>query len=130
MSPAHLKTIYPINACTLTTQPHNRTPYRRIPPSQQQPHNRTPHTEVQRLSFVCPTSEVCCPYPLWNIQNLGAVPPWAIQRHYNRTGNLCDGHLLLTSTTRPQQQQYSSIELVTPNKRKARKQREPTKDRE
>jgi len=32
-------------------------------------------TEVQRLSFVCFTSEVCCPYPPCNIQNLGAVPP-------------------------------------------------------
>ena len=30
---------------------------------------------VQRLSFVCSTSEVGCPYPLWNVQNLGAVPP-------------------------------------------------------
>ncbi|RPB00545.1 hypothetical protein L873DRAFT_1804963 [Choiromyces venosus 120613-1] len=34
------------------------------------------HTEVQRLSFVCSASEVCRPYPLWNIQNLGAVPPY------------------------------------------------------
>jgi len=32
-------------------------------------------TEVQRLSFECSTSEVCCSYTLWNIQNLGAVPP-------------------------------------------------------
>jgi len=32
-------------------------------------------TEVQRLSIVCSTSEVGCPYLLWNIQNLGAVPP-------------------------------------------------------
>ena len=32
-------------------------------------------TEVQRLSIVCSTSEVGYLYPLWNIQNLGAVPP-------------------------------------------------------
>ena len=30
-------------------------------------------TEVQRLSIVCSTSEVGYLYPLWNIQNLGAV---------------------------------------------------------
>ena len=33
-------------------------------------------TEVQGLSFVCSTSEVYYPYALWNIQNLGAVPPY------------------------------------------------------
>ena len=33
-------------------------------------------SEVQRLSFVCFTSEVSCPYPPWNIQNLGAVPSY------------------------------------------------------
>ena len=31
---------------------------------------------AQRLSFVCSTSEVGRPYPLWNIQNLGAVLPY------------------------------------------------------
>ena len=35
----------------------------------------TVDTEVQHLSFVCSTSEVGCPYPLWNMQNLGTVPP-------------------------------------------------------
>jgi len=36
--------------------------------------------EVQGLSFVCSTREVCCPYPLWNIQNLGAVISY-LRRH-------------------------------------------------
>ena len=34
-------------------------------------------TEVQGLSFVCSTSEVCYPYALWNTQNIGAVPPYS-----------------------------------------------------
>jgi len=41
---------------------------------------KTASTEVQRLSFVGSTGEVCCPYPLWNIQNLGTVP--AYKRYY------------------------------------------------
>ena len=42
--------------------------------------------EVQRLSFVCSTGEVCCPYLLWNMQNLGAVlvPPYALYRQCSK----------------------------------------------
>ena len=40
-------------------------------------------TEVQRLSFVCSTSEVGYLYPLWNIQNLGAVPPYCGSRRFS-----------------------------------------------
>jgi len=32
-------------------------------------------TEVQGISFVGSTSEVCCPHPLCNLQNLCPVPP-------------------------------------------------------
>jgi len=35
-------------------------------------------TEVQSLSFVRSTSEFCWPYALWNIQNLGVVPPYTV----------------------------------------------------
>jgi len=42
------------------------------------PYAGSSSTEVQRPSFVCFTNEVCCPYPLCNIQNLGAVPPYAV----------------------------------------------------
>jgi len=32
--------------------------------------------EVQRLNYVCSTREFYCPYTLWNIRNLGAMPPY------------------------------------------------------
>jgi len=38
-----------------------------------------------RLSFVGSTSQICCPYTLRNIQNLGAVPPYtecSRERHF------------------------------------------------
>ena len=44
-------------------------------------------TEVQGLSFVCSTSEVCSPYLLWNIQNLGALPPYSTARSFALTLN-------------------------------------------
>jgi len=34
------------------------------------------YTEVQGISFVGSTSEVCCPHPLCNLQNLCPVPPY------------------------------------------------------
>ena len=76
--------------------------------------------EVQRLGFVCSTSEVCCPYPLWSIQNLGAVlylrrlhmaktrfmTPWRLLRSQKNTlqvtvgikvGHACSGALVKLS---------------------------------
>ena len=38
--------------------------------------SRQSGAEVRGLSFVCSASEVCWLYSLWNIQNLGAVPPY------------------------------------------------------
>jgi len=35
-------------------------------------------TEVQRVSFVSSTNEDCHPHPLCNLQNLYAVPPYAL----------------------------------------------------
>ena len=72
-------------------------------------------TEVQHLSFVCSTSEVCCSYLLWNTQNLGAAPPYLSDVLLFPPINLhlCTPHKQTTPSTKIRYRDSSNLAIDT-----------------